>query len=120
MINQPHVTLIEEWQECRPLGVRPDGALVVNLGGLLHELDIAGIELPEPPPAAYFALVDRLRGLSKPMRCRVTGRTETGRIRAEVLYFAWQDKSGDVWISLSNTLIDQGLARRIEVQTTAP
>ena len=116
MIEQQHA----EWQECQPLSVAPDGALVVNLGGLKQELELTGIELIRPSPAAYFELVSRLHSLPKAMRCRVVGRTQTDRVRAEVLYFAWQDKSGDVWINLATTLVEQGLARPVEGQMKAP
>lgn len=111
MIDQPPTANIEEWQECRPLNVRPDGALVVILGGSERELEIAGIELPESPSEAFFEFFVRLSGLRKPMRCRVVGHTSTCRIRAEIRYFGWQDKSGDVWLDLAATLIEQGLAR---------
>ncbi len=112
MIDQPPMANYEEWQECRPLNVRPDGALVVILGGIEQELEIAGIELPESPSAAFFEFLGRLAGLHKPMRCRVVGHTSTRRVSAEIRYFGWQDKSGDVWLDLTATLIEQGFARR--------
>lgn len=118
MIEQPHPAVIQGWQECQPLSVAPDGALVVYVDSLKHELEFAGIELPQPPPPAYFELLNRIRGIQKPMRCRFVGGTRAGRARADVLYFAWQDKSGDVWLNLATTLIEQGLARPAEGQVS--
>ena len=34
-----------------------------------------------------------------------------GQWRARIAYFAWQDKSGDVWEDLALTLLDQGVVR---------
>jgi hypothetical protein len=110
MIDQPPIAITEEWKECQPLNVRPDGVLVVILSGSKLELEIAGIELPKTPPAAFFEFLGRLHGVRKPIRCRVVGHTSAGRVR-EIRYFGWQDKSGDIWLDLATTLIEQGFAR---------
>jgi hypothetical protein len=120
MIDQTHPALSQAWQECQFVGVRPDGALVVKSGGIEQELELAGIRLSEPISVGYFALLDRLSALSKPMRCDVIGRTAAGRARATVHYFAWQDKSGDVWLDLATTLVEQGLARPAESSRQTP
>ena len=111
MIEHGRRPFEQEWLECQLVGARPDGALVVIIDGANHALEPAGIELPQPPSAAYVEFVGRLAGLRKPLRCRIVDRTQSDRERAEIHYFAWQDKSGDVWRDLAETLIEQGLAR---------
>lgn len=118
MIDQPPKVFVEEWQECRPLSVRSDGVLVVTLSGSEREMEIADIELPKLPSAAFLEFLGRLSRLSKPLRCRVVGHTSTGRVRAKILYFGWQDKSGVVYLDLAQTLIKQGLARPLESNST--
>lgn len=120
MVEQPPPAVSQVWQECRSLGARPDGALVVNLGGFEQELEPRGVKLPQPPSPAYFEFLSRLRGLPKPMRCHVFVRAQSGRVRADVLYFGWQDKSGDVWLSLAETLIEQGFASPAAEQMETP
>lgn len=111
MIDQPPTAIIEEWQECRSLNLHPDGVLVVVLSGSERVLEIVGIKLPASPPPAFFEFLGRLPGLRKPMRCHVVDYTSVGSVRATVHYFGWQDKSGDVWLDLGTTLIEQGFAR---------
>ncbi|MBI3179102.1 MAG: hypothetical protein HYZ27_05535 [Deltaproteobacteria bacterium] len=48
--------------------------------------------------------------MTKPLRC-VLRDERTSPKRAQIFYFAWQDKSGDVWQDLAVTLLDAGLAR---------
>lgn len=118
MIDQPPIVITQEWQECQTLNLRADGTLVVILSGIERELEIAGIELPKSPPAAFFEFLGRLHGVRKPMLCRVVGHTLSGRVRAKIHYFGWQDKSGDVWLDLATTLIEQGFAHPVNGGTT--
>ena len=99
-------------RECRFLGVQPDGTLRVEIDGAQRQVQIFGIAVPQPPPPLYIDIVGRrIHGRNKPLRCDVREVTPDGHWRARVAYYAWQDKSGDVWEDLALTLLDQGVVR---------
>ena len=97
--------------ECRIAHVLPDGTPVIRLDGEEHEVELDGIELPQPPADEYFALLDRAARLDRPLRCTVVRELEDGRLRARLSVHGWQDKSGAVWLNLADAAIDQQLAR---------
>jgi hypothetical protein len=99
-------------RECRLLQLEPDGTLDVEIAGTQQRVKLLGITLPRPlPPLLVDIISRRIRPMQRPLRCDVRGTSKDGRLRARVFYFAWQDKSGDVWQDLAITLLDQGLGR---------
>jgi hypothetical protein len=97
--------------KCRLTGVAPDGTLTLVVDGEERPAELAGVDLPEPPPAEYFELLDRALHTSLPLQCRFVGEGERRRQRVRLQVFGWKDKSGDVWLDLSQRLVDQGIAR---------
>jgi hypothetical protein len=120
MIDQASAPLHQAWQDCRLTGVRADGALVVSADGIEREVELAGIRLSQPIPSSYFEFLSRFSALPQPMHCDVVGHTASGRALATVHYFAWQDKSGDVWLDLATTLVEQRLAQPAERSRQTP
>ena len=99
-------------EECELVRVLPDGTPVLRIGGVEREARVEGVELVQPPPPLYFEMLEkRLPRIGRPLRCVVRGETTGGRVLVRLFYFGWQDKSGDVWVDLAQTLIDEGLAR---------
>jgi hypothetical protein len=87
-----------------------DGTPVVVLDGSARPLAIHGVEVPRPVPRLYIEiLTHRMRALSTPLRCEII-RNE-GSERAVFRYLAWQDKSGDVWVDLATTLLEEGVVK---------
>jgi endonuclease YncB( thermonuclease family) len=108
---------MEREEECQFVRLLPDGTLVVRIHGVEREVEIEGIETPEPPSTLYVELLsERLPRLGKPLRLIVRAELPNGRIRAKLLYFGWHDKSGDVWLDLALALLDEGVARVADVQ----
>jgi Staphylococcal nuclease homologue len=108
---QLEVTM-EQQEECLFVRLLPDGSPVVNLRGTEQRVEIDGIQIPQPPPNLYIEMMtQRLPRLRKPLRCVVRAVRTSGQIQAKLLYYGWQDKSGDVWLDLGLTLVDEGLAR---------
>jgi hypothetical protein len=95
---------------CSIVKVLGDGAVLLRVGGSEREMELEGISLPTPPSAD---LVDVLTVRLARQRAECTVRSElpNGRAVVAVRYFAWRDKSGDVWEDLSETLLRLGLAR---------
>ncbi|HEY9599691.1 MAG TPA: hypothetical protein V6D33_18670 [Cyanophyceae cyanobacterium] len=112
---QSEVTMepeMEQQEECPFVRLLPDGSPVVRLRGIEQSVKIYGIEIPQPPTESYIDLMtQRLPALSKPLRCIVRGSEPTGQLRVQLFYYGWQDKSGDVWLDLAVSLLDQGVAR---------
>lgn len=103
---------MEREEDCQFVRLLPDGTPVVRMRGVEREVEIEGIEVPQPPPPLYVELLnERLPRLGKPLRCSVRTELSTGRIRARLLYFGWPDKSGDVWLDLALALLDEGVVR---------
>jgi hypothetical protein len=94
------------------LHLQSDGSLIVEIDGTPRELQVFGVVVPQAPPPLYMDIVGkRIQQQLKPLRCDVRAVGPDGRWRARIAYFAWQDKSGDVWESLALTLLDQGVVR---------
>jgi hypothetical protein len=103
---------MEPFEECQFARLLADGTPVVRLHGVEREVEIDGINVPQPPPPLYVELFERgLLRLGKPLRCIIRDRLSTGRIRAKFFYFGWHDKSGDVWLDLALALLDEGVVR---------
>jgi hypothetical protein len=101
---------MEREETCQFVRLLPDGALVVRMHDVDQEVEIEGIEIPQPPPPFYVEIMnERLFRLGKPQRCIIRGQAPTGRMRVKLLYFGWQDKSGDVWLDLALALLDDGV-----------
>jgi hypothetical protein len=98
----------EEWRECRLVRVLVDGTPVLFFDGEEHEVAIDGVRVTDPRRVEYVALLERLR--RRPLLCELQGRTGEGRPVVRVRYFAWQDKSGDVWLDLAETLVRERVA----------
>jgi hypothetical protein len=101
-------------QECRCVGLLPDGTLVLEIGGQAREAALRGVQPPQPlPPAWQEWLLRRLPKTQRPLRCQIRSEaTAPGeRPSVTVQYFAWADKSGDVWEDLGARLVEEGLAR---------
>jgi hypothetical protein len=99
-------------RECRFLRLESDGTLQVEMDGAQRALQLFGVVVPQPPPPLYMDIVGkRIQKQHKPLRCDVRAVGPDGRWRARIAYFAWQDKSGDIWEDLALTLLDQGVAR---------
>ncbi len=98
-------------QDCQFVRITDQGALVVTVSGIERTLAIFGVEVTAPPPALYLEIIgQRLPRTGRPLRC--TMRTAgPGTPLAVFHYFAWHDKSGDVWEDLAVTLLDQGVVR---------
>jgi hypothetical protein len=104
-------TMEAKEQECQFVRLDPDGALVVRIAGMERRAEVFGVVVQNPPPALYVDIVgQRIHSRKMPLRCVVRS-TRDGQLRAQFLYFAWQDKSGDVWEDLAITLLDQGVVR---------
>jgi hypothetical protein len=97
---------------CKFLWLEADGSLVVEMNGTQRSLQIFGVVVPQPPPPLYMDIVGRrIHARHRPLRCEVRAVASDGRARARIDYFAWQDKSGQVWEDLALTLLDQGVVR---------
>lgn len=97
-----------ETEECELVRVLRDGTLVVRSHGVDREIQIEGIQLPQPPPPLYFEIFERLARQHKPLRCTFQPALGEGRVPARVEYYAWHDKSGPVWANLAILLSDAG------------
>ena len=103
---------LERARECSVIRVLLDGSLLLKLDDKEQAVYLHGIEIPKPPPQEYFDwFAQRLPRIRGPLRCVFRGSTETGQMKAQLFYFAWQDKSGDVWLDLALALLSQGLAK---------
>jgi len=90
----------------------PNGNPLVKLQGEEKEVKLYGIEIPYPIPDQYIDLMTRrLPRLAKPLKCVLFSEEAEGFISAKLLYYGWQDKTGDVWLDLSLTLLEEGLAK---------
>jgi hypothetical protein len=99
--------MAEREETCRFVRLLPDGTPVMLIDGVEREVEIEGVEIPQPPPQSYVELFnERLLRSGRPLRCIVRAELPAGRLRATVLYFGWQDKSGDVWVDLAETIRD--------------
>lgn len=98
-------------EEGRFVRVSPEGRLVLELGGEEHEVELDGLEMPQPPSRAYVEIANRLSRISRPLRLDVRSVSADGRIRGRLRVWGWQDKSGDVWVDLAHVLLERGLAR---------
>lgn len=104
--------MAEREETCRFVRLLPDGTPVMLIDGVEREVEIEGMAIPHPLPESYVELFnERLLRLNRPLRCIVRDELPTGRVRARVLYFGWQDKSGDVWLDLAQTVLEQGVVR---------
>ena len=99
--------MAESEEICQFVRLLPDGTPVMLIDGVEREVEIWGVEIPQPPPQSYVELFnERLLRSNRPLRCIVRAELPGGRVRVTVLYFGWQDKSGDVWVDLAETIRD--------------
>lgn len=88
-----------------------DGRVVVRRGQTEETDLVFGVDLVTPLPANYAEFVARRLGNArKPLQCTARGPDAEGRPRATFVYYAMQDKSGDIWIDLATDLLDAGMA----------
>jgi hypothetical protein len=85
----------------------------MTLGGKEHEIELDGVEPLRPPTPDSLRAAGPHRGDRAAAPCTIVRELERGRLRARVRVrcFAWHDKSGDVWVDLSELLVDEGVAR---------
>ena len=103
---------MENLQNCELLGLASDGSPIVRLQGREISVDLQGIEIIQPPSELYRQIFEvRLARIKKPLRCRVVGWGRRPKIKAQLFYFGWQDKSGDVWLDVAPILLEEGVAR---------
>jgi hypothetical protein len=99
------------YDDCKILKILADGSLLTSLNGSVDTTFIFGLALPKPLPANYQELITWVFQKSrKPCYCIVKSMPKNGKALIQVFYFGWQDKSGDVWIDLANTLLEEGVA----------
>lgn len=100
----------EQETECRFVRLLPDGTPVVRIGDEEREIQIDGIQVPQPPPPLYIEIfTGRVAQTAKPLRCVVRSEPGSGRLRARLMCFGWKDKSGDVWLDLATVLLQEGV-----------
>jgi len=98
-------------QACRCVGLLPDGTIILEIGGQVREAVLRGVQPPQPlPPAWEEWLLRRLPKTQRPLRCQIHSTTPGGRPSVTVQYFAWADKSGDIWDDLGGRFVEEGLA----------
>jgi hypothetical protein len=97
---------------CELLEVVSAGTIRLTANGAEHEVKLRGVSLPPHARDSINAMFERLRRAHAPVRCKFqeagTPGAPTG---AQVRYLAWRDKSGDVWLDLAATLLEERLAR---------
>jgi hypothetical protein len=99
-------------EECTFICLLPDGSLLMELSGTERSMKIHGVDIPKPPSEVYVDMMtNRIHKLRKALRCRQQPADADGQIRASISYYGWQDKSGEVWLDLGRTLLEEGLAR---------
>lgn len=92
---------------CRFLEVEASGALVLQIGAERVRTTLRGARIdPSKAAPAHAFLSERFRSI----RLRCMQRAPGSPASMDVEFFAWQDKSGDVWENLGAVLIDEGLA----------
>lgn len=84
-----------------------DATLQVEVDGGINRFGLFGVEVSPAFAAQTVTILERIRTgkRGKPPRCLIRQAN-----RMTLTYFAWQDKSGDVWEDAAGTLLDQGLA----------
>lgn len=94
---------------CRIVRILDDGTPIVSGDDGERAVRIHGVDVPSPPPEGYEQIMGRLIASPRPLRCTPVI-AESGDA-ARFYYFGWQDKSGDVWLDLAATLLQEGLVR---------
>lgn len=103
---------METKEQCSLVRLLPDGSLVVKLRDKEQSAKIYGIEICQPITSLYIDMMTRrLPRLAKPMQCVVHGDNSNGQSYLQLFYYAGQDKSGDVWVDLALSLLDEGVAQ---------
>lgn len=103
---------MEETEYCSFVRLIADGSPVVRLRSREMVVDLYGIEIVQPTGDLYQKIFEeRIPQTKRPLRCKIHGVLPEGKIRGQLFYFGWQDKSGDVWLDLGHVLLKEGLAR---------
>lgn len=103
---------MQSTKECTFQRLLPHGLPVVLLDGREVIVELRGIEILQPLPDLYREIFQtRLPATKHPLRCETESAPRDGRVTGRLLYFAWQDKSGDVWKDVAQLLLEQGLAK---------
>jgi hypothetical protein len=104
--------MMESEEECKLVGILPDGSLTIRIRGMEQKVQIHGVEIPYPPPDLYVEIITRrLPRLRKSLKCVVRSSEPGESVEVQFWYYGWQDKSGEVWLDLAMTLIEEGLVR---------
>jgi hypothetical protein len=100
--------------ECTFERLLSSGLPVVLLDGHEVIVELRGIEILQPLSDLYRDIFQiRLPAAKRPLRCETESVPRDGRVTGKLFYFAWQDKSGDVWKDVAQLLLEQGLAKSV-------
>ena len=103
---------MQNTETCDLLGLAADDLPIIRLHGQEFAVDLQGIDIIQSSSTLYRQVFEhRLRRIRRPLLCRVVARLSPSKIRAQLFYFAWQDKSGDVWLDVAQILLEEGLAK---------
>lgn len=95
---------------CQFVRLDADGAIVLRIDGVVTRMFLFGLEISTPVPSGYATIVGRLSRSRRPLRCLVRD-AASSPVRAQLFYFAWRDKTGEVWEDLALSLVREGVAR---------
>lgn len=103
---------MEAHEDCLFRRLTPEALPVIERAG--HETVVAwyGLEIKPSMSELCFEIVnERIPRTKRPLRCRLHIMPPENNWQAQLFYFAWQDKSGDVWLDLSQILLEEGVAQ---------
>lgn len=99
-------------ETCELLGLTANGLPMIRMHGQELSVELQGIEIVDRSSELYRQIFeDRLKSVRRPLHCKVITKLSPSRVRAQLFYFAWQDKSGDVWLDVAQILLEEGLAK---------
>ena len=99
-------------KDCTFERLLPNGLPIVAMEGQEVIIELRGIEIVIPLSELYRDIFQiRLPATKRPLRCETESVLRDGHVRGRLFYFAWQDKSGDVWKDVAQLLLEQGLAK---------
>jgi hypothetical protein len=99
-------------EDCSFERLLPDGSPVIRVGGKEVVLELRGLEIIQPIEDRYHEIFEVVLPRTKrSLRCELESMPERkDHARGRLLYFGWQDKSGDVWVDVAQLLLQRGLA----------
>jgi hypothetical protein len=107
----PNTDTTKYYDECELLKLLPDGSIVIKLNDLEKTVKIFGVELNDSIQPMYTQIITYLFKPIKPCKYIIKSKKTGDELFVKIIYFGWQDKSGDVWIDLAETLLSKGLVK---------